>query len=115
MGSEHRHRNFLSYRKVDDTDAIPKSARLAVVRYAYGEGPPTYNLIVGQLCDRFHKLPEEVERSGIARLLQMTGEVDLLTSVLKMQSGQQISPEEHSEVGDLLQWDLERQKDANRR
>lgn len=98
--------------QTDGTNAVPKSARLAVLRFAYGEGPPTYNLIIGSLCDRLHQLPEAIERSGIVRLMQITGEVDLLTAIQKMQSGQSISHEAHDEIGELMKADLEKQKRA---
>lgn len=80
------------------------------MRAAYGEGSLDYDLIIGALMERFHKLPEEIERSDIVRMLRITEKIDLFTAFKKLQAGQTLTPEESRMVGELLQADLERSK-----
>lgn len=76
------------------------------MRAAYGEGPPTWNLMIGALCERFHKLPEEIEGCDIVNLLQITHELDLLKMFVKFQSNPKAMSESEMEIiGEILRWD----------
>ena len=81
--------------------------KLAVLKAASGEGIPPYDLLIGNLCDRFHVLPSQVEGEDLPRLLRMVEQVELYSAIRRMQAGEKLSGWERAAVGEVLQWDLE--------
>ena len=80
------------------------------MRAAYGEGLPPYELTLGWLCDRYHKTPEEIERSDMTRILRMIGLVNAYDVLKKHQRGDKLTPEEFEMVGRLMRLDHAKQK-----
>ncbi len=73
-------------------------------------GAPPYELVLGWLCERFHKIPEEIEDCDMSRLLRVVGLTGIYDTFKKLQRGERLTPEEHEMCGVLLRLDLERQK-----
>jgi len=82
------------------------------MRAAYGEGLPDYELIIGSLCERFHKLPEQVEAGDLGRLLRMVDKMELYDIFRRLRAGEKLTPAEHATAGEILGWDMDEQKKA---
>lgn len=79
------------------------------MRAAYDKGPPPYDLVIGWLCDRLHKTPEQIEECDLMRLLRMTDLMGTYEAFGKHIKGEKLSMSESVLIGEILQLDLEQQ------
>lgn len=69
-----------------------------------------YDLIIGRLCEKYHKLPEEIEGSDVARLMRM-GDLEAIYDISEKQSrGEKLNAREMKTIQWIMQEDLRQKK-----
>jgi hypothetical protein len=78
------------------------------MRAASGQASLPWELLEAGLCERFHVLPEQLDRSDVGRLLRLVDTIELFRAFKKTQEGGKLTDGEARMVGDVLKHDLER-------
>ena len=62
------------------------------------------------LCERFHCLPWELEGHDIGQMLHDMRLLDVYRIGIKQRNGEKLSQDEDIELGELLNWEIERER-----
>ena len=76
---------------------------------ALDKGPPPFELIEIGLCERFHKIPEELDGIDWSRLLTGVEVLDVFNAFKKFKDGEKLHPGEMQTFREMTEADLERQ------
>ena len=74
---------------------------------AYGKAQLPWAAMEAQICERFHKWPEELDEIDVGRLLRGVALADINSTARKMSSGATLTAAENDLMGRLLQLELD--------
>ena len=79
--------------------------RLAVLRAAYGECAPPWELVEAGICEKFGVLPEQLDECDVGRLLRSMNAMNVYRAANKMKSGRALTGSEHVLLSDVMEVD----------
>jgi hypothetical protein len=83
---------------------------MAAMDAAMGKVPPPFEVIEMGLCERFHKLPEELDDIDWSRLLTGLDLLEVFNTFQKWRAGEKLSEGEQTTFKDMAEADYQRQQ-----
>jgi hypothetical protein len=80
---------------------------VAALNAAYDKGALPWDVLEAQLCERFRKFPEELDRVDVGRLMRDLRMLDVYQAAERQAKGEKLSDNESALMGQVLQMELD--------